>query len=84
MITGIITIGVWALIIKFVIELISGSEKKIPLKKESDRWLDYWSNYIIFSVALLLSMGIAITHNCYRWLYLFSSDRIIRSEAMIS
>ena len=46
--------------------------------------LDYWSNYIIFSVALLLSMGIAITHNCYRWLYLFSSDRIIRSEAMIS
>lgn len=34
MITGIITIGVWALIIKFVIELISGSEKKIPLKKQ--------------------------------------------------
>ena len=34
MITGIITLGVWALIIKFVIELISGSEKKIPLKKQ--------------------------------------------------
>ena len=31
-------------------------------------WLDYWSNYIIYSVDLLLSMGIAITHNCYRWL----------------